>query len=150
MLVYRITGKKYAHDLSGTGAALFGGRWNRKGTPVLYTGETREIALLETVVHTPPLLVPALDLLILEIPDDSITTFTEKQLPKNWQDYPAPALLAELGESWVQEGKTIALKVPSSIVPTANNYILNCRHQQYSRVKLIQQTDFRFDGRLIK
>jgi RES domain-containing protein len=150
MLVYRITGKKYAHDLSGTGAALFGGRWNRKGTPVLYTGENREIALLETVVHTPPLLIPALDLLMLEIPDDSITELTENELPKNWQNYPAPAILAELGENWVQAGKTIALKVPSCIIPAAHNYILNCRHPEYARVKLIERTDFRFDGRLVK
>ncbi len=150
MRVYRITNTKYAHDLSGTGAALFGGRWNRKGTPLLYTGESREIALLETIVHTPPLLIPSLDLLILEIPDDSVTKLTAKQLPLNWQDYPAPAILAQLGEKWVQDGKTIALKVPSCIVPSAHNYLLNCRHPEYGRVKLIERSAFRFDGRLIK
>lgn len=150
MRVYRITNKKYAQDLLGTGAALFGGRWNRKGTPLLYTGESREIALLETIVHTPPLLIPALDLLILEIPADSITELTARQLPSNWQDYPAPAILAQLGEKWVQEGETITLKVPSCIVPSAHNYLLNCRHPEYSRVKLIERSAFRFDGRLVK
>ena len=49
MLVYRITGKKYADDLTGTGAAMFGGRWNKKGTPVLYTGESKDIALLDSM-----------------------------------------------------------------------------------------------------
>ena len=150
MLVYRITNQKYAHDLSGTGAALFGGRWNRKGTPLLYTGESREIALLETIVHTPPLLIPSLDLLILEIPDDSITELTSKQLPSNWQDFPAPANLAQLGEKWVQEGKTIALKVPSCIVSSTHNYLLNCRHPDYGRVELNERNAFRFDGRLVK
>ena len=67
MLVYRITGKKYANDISGTGAAIFGGRWNKKGTPVLYTGGSKEIALLETIVHTPPMLVPDLDILTFDL-----------------------------------------------------------------------------------
>ena len=150
MLVYRITNNKYAHDLSGTGSALFGGRWNRKGTALLYTGESREIALLETSVHSPPLLIPSLDLLILEIPENSIAELTISQLPSNWQDYPAPAILAQLGEKWVQEGKTITLKVPSCIVPSAHNYLLNCRHPDCSRVKLIERSAFRFAGRLAK
>ncbi len=150
MLVYRITGKKYAGDLTGIGAALFGGRWNKKGTPVLYTGENKEIALLETVVHTPPLLIPALEILTLEIPDDSITAIEKISLPKNWAVYPAPAILSEIGERWIKEGRTIAMKVPSCIIHSSYNYILNCRHSDYSKVKLIDQKDFKFDSRLKK
>ena len=97
MLVYRITGKKYAKDLSGTGAAILGGRWNKKGSAVLYTGKTKEIALLETIVHTPAMLVPDLDVLTLEIPNDSIAEIKIKDLPKNWIDYPAPSILAKIG-----------------------------------------------------
>ncbi len=150
MRVYRITGKKYAHDLSGIGAALNGGRWNRKGTPILYTGENKEIALLETVVNTPPMLIPNLDLVTLEIPDDSIREVEVSQLPDNWADYPAPRVLAELTEEWIREGTSIALKVPSCIIPTTHNYILNCRHPEYARVRLIEQVDFPFDRRLVK
>lgn len=148
MLVYRITGKKYANDISGTGAALFGGRWNKKGTPVLYTGESKEIALLETIVHTPPVLVPDLDILTFEIPDDSITEIKIEDLPRNWIDYPAPSILAKLGQDWVAKGNTIALKVPSCVIHSACNYILNCRHSDYSKVKLIEHKDFHFDSRL--
>lgn len=149
MLVFRIISKKYANDLSGTGAAIFGGRWNRKGSPVLYTGESKEIALLEIIVHTPPMLVPDLDILTLEIPDNSITEITTKDLPKNWTDYPAPSILARMGEDWIKASKTMALKVPSCIIHSANNYILNCRHIDYKKVKLIEHKDFHFDSRLI-
>lgn len=150
MLVYRITGKKYSDDLSGTGAAIYGGRWNKKGTPVLYTGESKEIALLETIVHIPPLLIPDLDIITLEIPDDSISTVPIKDLPKNWKSYPAPIILSEIGESWVKEGKTIAMKVPSCIIHTAHNLILNCRHPEFLRVRLIDKQNFEFDSRLKK
>lgn len=150
MLVYRITGKKYAGDLTGNGAAMFGGRWNKKGSPVLYTGENKEIALLETTVHTPSSLIPALEILTLEIPDDSITTLEITSLPKNWAVYPAPVVLSEIGEKWIKEGITIALRVPSCIIHSSHNYILNCRHPEYSRVRLIDQINFKFDSRLKK
>lgn len=150
MLVYRITGKTYAGDLTGTGAAIYGGRWNKKGSPVLYTGENKEIALLETIVHTPPMLVPKLEIVTLKIPDNSITEIRISQLPKNWKSYPAPTVLSEIGKRWIDECSTIALKVPSCIIHSAYNYILNCRHPEYSKVKLIERRNFEFDSRLKK
>jgi RES domain-containing protein len=150
MQVFRITGKKYAGDLTGTGAAIYGGRWNKIGSPVLYTGENKEIALLETIVHTPPMLIPKLEILVLEIPDDSITEIKTDRLPKNWKSYPAPTILSEIGERWIAEGKTVALKVPSCIIHSAHNYILNCKHPDYPKVKLIERADFEFDSRLKK
>ena len=148
MLVYRITEKKHAGDLTGTGAAMFGGRWNKKGSPVLYTGANKEIALLETIVHFPTLLIPKLDILTLEIPDDSIATIEISQLPKNWKVYPAPTILSEIGEEWINEGKTLALRVPSCIIHSSHNYIINCRHPEYSKVRLIERKIFEFDTRL--
>jgi RES domain-containing protein len=150
MLVYRITGSKYADDLTGSGAAMFGGRWNKKGSPVLYTGENIEIALLETIVHTPAMLIPKLDILTLEIPDNSITEIEISDLPKNWKVFPAPTILSEIEQSWIEEGKTIALKVPSCIIHSAHNLILNCRHPEYVRVRLLERRSFEFDSRLKK
>jgi len=149
MLVYRITDKKFSKDLSGTGAAITGGRWNKKGTPVLYTGESKEIALLETIVHTPPMFVPALDLITLKIPDSSITVIAQKELPSNWIDYPAPTILAEIAEEWIARKDTVALCVPSCVIHSANNYILNCAHPDFQKkVKLKDHSDFHFDARL--
>ncbi|TXE13301.1 RES family NAD+ phosphorylase [Algoriphagus aquimarinus] len=150
MKVYRIAGKKHASNIYGSGAAMFGGRWNKKGSPVLYTGESKELALLEIIVHTPPAIVPALDILTLEIPDDSIYEIEIKDLPDNWTNYPAPSILAEIAEEWINSNRSIALKVPSSVIHSSRNYILNCRHPEYHRVKVIEQVEFRFDQRLIK
>lgn len=148
MIVYRITGKKFSNNLIGTGAALFPGRWNKKGTPVLYTGESKEIALLENIVHTPPMLIPDLDILKIKIPNDSITEIKISELPTNWHDYPAPVILAEIGEKWIIKNKTIALKVPSCIIHSAHNYILNCNHPDIKRIKILSHKDFNFDSRL--
>jgi RES domain-containing protein len=150
MILYRITGRKQAGDLSGTGAAVYGGRWNKKGTPVLYTGESKEIALLETIVHTPPMLIPKLSIVTIEIPDESISEILINRLPGNWYDYPAPAILAEISQQWIESGKTIALKVPSCIIHSAHNYILNCNHKEFSRIRIIDIKNFHFDTRLKK
>jgi len=149
MIVYRITTRNRASDIQGTGAALFPGRWNKKGTPVLYTGETKEIALLEIIVHTPPMIIPDLDILTIEIPDDSITELKVTDLPKNWSRYPAPLILVEIGEKWILNGDTIALKVPSCIIHTSFNFILNCNHKNYRKVKVLDHRQFQFDPRLI-
>lgn len=150
MLVYRIAGSKYAHDLSGVGAALFGGRWNKKGIPVLYTSESQALSLLETVVNTPPMLVLQMELLVLRIPDDSILEIKADTMPKNWSKYPAPTILAEMGSKWAVQESSIALKVPSSIIPSSFNYLLNCRHPRFSEVELLSREIFHFDPRLKK
>lgn len=150
MIVYRITGKKHASDITGIGAAIYGGRWNKKGTPVLYTGENKEIALLETIVHIPPMLVPDLVIMTIDIPDNSITEIELSKLPKNWVAYPAPAILSEIAEEWVKKGKTIALKVPSCIIHSSHIFILNCNHPDYDKVKLLGIKNFYFDTRLKK
>jgi RES domain-containing protein len=51
MIVYRIARANYIRDLSGIGSRLYGGRWNRKGTGIIYTSETRALATLEYLVH---------------------------------------------------------------------------------------------------
>lgn len=151
MIVFRITKSKRASDISGTGAALNPGRWNTRGTPVLYTGESKEIALLENIVHIPPMLTPELDILTIEIPDDSITKLKIKDLPTNWSQFPAPTILSEIGQKWVEGGTSIALMVPSCIIHSSHNVILNCSHKNYhSKIKIVDQRAFYFDSRLRK
>jgi len=149
MIVYRITKRNRASDIQGTGSALYHGRWNKKGTPVLYTGASKEIALLKFIVHTPLLMIPDLDILTIEIPDGSVTELKSSDLPANWVQYPAPTILTEIGEKWVRTGETIALKVPSCIIHTSHNYILNCKHKDYKMVKVLDHREFYFDSRLI-
>lgn len=148
--IFRIVKEKYAKDITGTGASLYGGRWNKIGTSVLYCGESIEISLLENIVHLPANLMPNLMLLTLQIPDDSIQIISTSELPENWYKQPAPEILSEIGDNWAKSNSSIALKVPSVIVHTSNNYILNCSHPKYKKVKIIDQQPFPLDPRLIK
>ncbi|MEX2607338.1 MAG: RES family NAD+ phosphorylase, partial [Kiritimatiellia bacterium] len=49
---YRLTKKKRVHTaFDGEGARLYGGRWNSKGTRMVYTSAAPSLAILETLVH---------------------------------------------------------------------------------------------------
>lgn len=150
MLVYRLSNRKYASDISGTGAAITGGRWNKKGRPVLYTSESVSLSLLEMVVNIPPMFQPNLMLLVLEIPDDAIIEIPLDLLPENWFKYPAPGILAEIGEEYYAGKNTLAIKVPSSVVHSNFNYIVNCLHPRFYEVKILSQNPFIFDPRLYR
>ena len=51
--MYRTAQTAHIKDLSGTVACLYGGRWNEKGVGVVYTSESRALAILEYLVHVP-------------------------------------------------------------------------------------------------
>ncbi|MCB9268953.1 MAG: RES domain-containing protein [Lewinellaceae bacterium] len=83
MIVYRIGKRKYAGDMSGRGAQMAGGRWNRKGIPAIYTSESRALSLLEVAVHLPLGMVPpSYSIATLEVPDALIEVLDPKPCPK--------------------------------------------------------------------
>lgn len=47
MNIFRITGENHAFDLSGTGARMYGGRWNPKGFAVLYVTDIGHVGIRE-------------------------------------------------------------------------------------------------------
>lgn len=150
MHIYRLCKEKYA-NLDGYGTFLYGGRWNSPGKAAVYTAENRALATLEFLVgveHHRAL--GKLVMLILEVPDKlGREIIAENELPKAWRQFPAPQSLANLGDNWVQSNKACLQKVPSVHVPEEHNYLLNPRHDDFSKIKLWAQKDFSFDDRLL-
>src|SRR5690606_14347631 len=148
MIVYRIAKRKRALDISGTGAAINPGRWNRQGTPVLYTSESREMALLENIVNLPPMIAPQWDIMTLELPDGPLFELKVDELAVTWNRIPAPAKLPEIGQKRVGKGETLGRRVPSRNLQQANHILLNCEHVGYDQVKILDHRAFYFDSRL--
>ena len=149
MIVYRISKTKYANDLTGEGARLYGGRWNNKLTPCIYTAETRALALLEYTVNVNVDEIPrALSIVTLQIPDKNLVELTESILPGDWKDAPAPSSTRQLGTRILNEGKTAVIKIPSVIIPGEFNYILNPLHVDSRNFKIMHIHDFIFDVRI--
>lgn len=151
MYIYRLCKAQFT-ALDGYGAFLYGGRWNLPGKAVVYTAENRALAALEFLVgveHHRQL--GKLTMLTIEIPDVMKSeTVEEKALPENWWEFPAPQSVARLGEQWLERGKSGILKVPSVHIPDEFNYLLNPRHPEFEKVKIVEQKSFGFDHRLMR
>ncbi len=150
MQVYRIGVSKFIKDLTGTGARLFGGRWNRKGLSVLYTVEHRSLAALEILVHMNKHELPDdLKIITLNIPENSIKQISLKEFNK-FNKIQNRNKLRSIGSDWITKNKTLCLKVPSIIIKEEFNILLNPNHQWFQQVKINKVDDFMFDKRLLK
>lgn len=152
MEVYRIVQTKArTHDLSGTGAFQHGGRWNFKGTYMLYTASNSSLALLESMVHFDANTPPHLFLTRLYIDDAApILTPDHRHYPPKWKLPESPAN-KKMGEQWMQEMKYLSIKVKSAVNELEYNYLLNPLFPNYRQlVKVIEVKKIPVDQRLIK
>ena len=155
MLVYRIDRKKYLKDtLKGIGASMSSSfRWNSEHTRMVYTSESRALALLEITAHLNGVMEIPTDryLVEIEIPDSlKIQTLSIADLPKNWNAHPPSVFTQNLGDSFVQKLKAPVLKVPSSIVPQEFNLLINPYHPDAHKIQIISKERLAFDPRIFK
>ena len=149
MKVYRISKCTYINDLSGTGAFLWGGRWNSKGTYMLYTAETASLALLETVVHLTTTASTGFCMICLDIPDSPIQELTIENLPRDWATNPPPDALRTIGNDFISKHKYLALKIPSAVMAEDHNLLINPLHQDARKIKVMYTRELPVDARLV-
>jgi RES domain-containing protein len=141
-----------ADDLSGRGAARTGGRWNRKGTPLVYASASRALACLETVVHLGAGQLPLNRYLVrITVPREiwNARTVFDPRSQVGWDALPAGRIAIDWGTAWASGAKTVIAEVPSVIVPEEANLLINPRLTggRLKAVKVRKWTyDFRFDG----
>ena len=148
MKVYRISKIQYINDLSGYGAAHYPGRWNSKGTFVLYTAATAALALLESVVHMDKLLRTGYSLATIVLPETSISIVDIDDLPAGWDSFPPQENLKKFGDLFVKSSVYLALQIPSSIMPEDYNFLINPQHPQFNQVKIESVRELKIDSRL--
>lgn len=146
MQVYRISKTKFAKDMKGLGAEMYGGRWNHIGTACLYTASTRALALLEYSVNVNLDVIPkALSIVTFEIDEKKVKEILLKDLPDNWKEKPVPVDTQDLGTKLLKEGIPI-IKLPSTVVEEEYNYIINPLIK--ATVNIIDVHDFVYDIRI--
>jgi len=146
---WRLTKTKLiAGAWDGEGARKSGGRWNSVGIAVVYTSGTLSLALVEVLVHLPSGILPAYSAVRVDFDESMVTAVGPRDLPANWRDYPPPPDTKAIGDLWVAQGSSLVLRVPSVIVPTEYNYILNPAHPAFADLTIGEPMPFPFDPRL--
>ena len=152
MRVFRLSKRKYSKELNGKGAAKSGNRWNSKGTEIIYTAESRALAMAEVAVHLTLATLPSDYVMIeIEIPDNIIIKeIILKELDEDWNNHPPSSNTQKIGDEFIDSIKECLLKVPSAVVQGDSNYLINPYHTDFKKIKIIEITDFTFDKRIFK
>ena len=149
--IWRIVTARFADSaFSGEGARLFGGRWNRKGLPMVYTAESRSLALLEMMVQDDPLrahylLIPAF------VPSGvRLRELQAAELGDDWRALAARNRLQAIGNDWLQAQESCILSVPSAVVPAERNFLINPLHPDFSTISIGEAESLETDVRLLR
>lgn len=135
---------------TGEGGRVYGGRWNSRGTALVYVSEHESLAALELFVHTMPLAPTERYLSFrLEWEDKMTEYFSLKNLPPNWNAEPPAFETMQIGDDWVRRGISVALAVPSVLSTSEKNFLLNPTHSDFKRIKISEPIEYRFDSRLL-
>ena len=95
-------------------------------------------------------ILPAYVLIRCTFDDALVSRFDRKRLPRNWRSYPPPPELQLIGDEWVNRSPSAVLEVPSAVIETDSNYLLNPHHPDFKAVRVMDPQRFGFDLRLLK
>ena len=145
MVIYRLGSGRYpAND--GLGASLYGGRWNHKGTAVIYAAASRALCALEVLANANELAVNYI-VTPIEVPEDlGKTALSVETLPSGWDAVQSITATADIGTDWANSSTTSV--VPSAVIRREQNYILNPRHPDFAKICFLSPEPFYFDDRL--
>ena len=150
MIIYRLATSEHIRDLSGTGAKLYGGRWNSAGIKAIYSTENISLAILEILVHVRKYNCPAdYHLLTMNIPENiKPVAISLEKLKKNWKD--DSTYTQFMGDEFLKTNSSLFIKVPSAIIPAENNILINPLYKDFKKIKIKSVETFLFDVRLFK
>lgn len=108
--------------------------------------------MVEYFVHIDPESSPKdLVLVTAEIPNSvSRTSVSQRLLPANWREMPAPSELAAIGDRFARERRAAILIVPSALAPSESNWLINPRHPDFRRIRVQPLEPFDYDPRLFR
>lgn len=150
MKLYRLSREMYANSLSGAGSAFKGARWNSVGVEIIYTAESRALAMAEVMVHLTAATVPDdYMMIVLSTPDTmAMEEVSVSDLPSGWNVFPYLTVIQKIGDSFVRENRFPLLRVPSAVVPGDFNILINPHHADFRHIAIDNIEKFPFDTRI--
>jgi RES domain-containing protein len=160
MLCWRIEYVQHLDDtLTGEGARRYGGRWNEKGTAVIYLSSHLSLAALEKFVHAVPEGKDiTLHAIAVEVPSDLMDrAHRPTPLPNAWCSPEPRVETMRWGTQWARSKQSLVAAVPSALLPLTCfeqsrefNLMLNTEHADIKLVRILERSRFSFDQRMWK
>jgi RES domain-containing protein len=151
MIVWRLCRAVHAAGaFSGEGARRFGGRWNSRGVPMVYCSASLALAAIELFVHLDPTQAPS-DLVSIAatLPEgEPARTFAPEDLPQEW--WTDQTITRELGDAWMRDSSSLAVKVPAVPIRSECNVLLNPLHPRMAKLRADPPQPFVFDARMFE
>ena len=154
MWVYRICKKENSKTgqqaMSGEGGLHASARWHTRGRRIIYTATSTPLAILEIAVNLRQAkIIPDYVIVEVDIPDESIVALPDEKLPKGWDATDSdPIISRAIGDKWLAGTVSLALQVPSVVVPNQYNILINPLHPEFDRVSFTDPAPFPFDARI--
>ena len=146
-----VKAKHLSGAFDGEGARRGGGRWNSPGLAMVYTAQSAALAALEMLVHlNSGALLSSYVLIPCSFPQRAVLRLDRTRLPAGWRAHPAVPQLQLLGDAWLKNGLSAVLDVPSVIIQSESNYLLNPVHPDFASIDVGPAQPFDFDTRLVK
>ena len=148
---YRLVKKKYTKKpLDGSGGLHVEGRWHSKGKPIIYSSESIALAKMEILTRLggerPPIKNYSVFKFVFDEAD--MCRLKQSELPDEWDAWPHGERTQIIGDDWIDQGKCLALSVPSATEPRECNILINPLHPKIRTIKATGIGLAMFDSRL--
>jgi RES domain-containing protein len=151
VMVWRLCRAVHAAGaFSGEGARRYGGRWNSRGVAMVYCSSSLALAAVELFVHLDPTQAPS-DLVAISatLPEgEPARAITQNELPPDW--WADPSATRALGDAWMRDGSSLAVRVPSVPIRAEWNVLVNPLHSRMAKIRIDPPQPFVFDARMFE
>jgi len=150
-MVYRVVESDDAERaFTGEDSLREGGRWSEPGHAVVYASGSVPLATLELLVHLDHLPSGKRFVCVAAHVPATVSLARCQKLPREWNARPPKDASRLVGSRWLRTGRYAVLAVPSAVVPTEHNFLIDPAHPDFAHIEVSEPVPFRFDPRLAR
>lgn len=149
--IYRIVHERYRDDpFSGKGGLQHRSRWASRGQLVSYAADHLATATLEKLAG-----IVRADLMTdmvyakAEIESEQEGVLAADELPEDWDALPASDATRVIGDTWLDAGSHVLLRVPSVVLPDSYYYVVDAAHPGMSDLKVVEVAPLLLDNQVL-
>jgi RES domain-containing protein len=139
--------------LDGAGGREVANRWNDVGHPVIYGSATASLAALEVLAGLDrPSAFGERTVLEIELDDEAEEVSLEMtlRLREDASGLDPEEHTRAFGTAWLKEKRSLALVVPSFVMPLERNVLINPLHPRAASLKIVRSDRIRLDQRIAR